>query len=473
MTVVDDLTTLDATAQAELVRRGECTPTELVDAAIGRIESLNPDVNAVIWTRADAARVEAANPVAGPFSGVPFLLKDLGGAAAGEPYHAGMRVLRDADWHAAVDSHVTTRARAAGFVICGRTNTPELGLAATTEPLAYGPTRNPWSPERSPGGSSGGSAAAVATGMVPAATASDGGGSIRIPASACGLVGLKSTRGRVSLGPAQGEGWGGASVAGVLTRSVRDTAAILDVLAGPMPGDPYVAPALARPLAEEVGADPGRLRIGLLTALPSGLAEVAPECAAAAEDAGRLLESLGHVVEPAWPDALDEQWDVEAHRAVVVASAIARAVDGWGEVLGRELGPDDVEPGTAFLLELGRALSASQYLTSLDWLHAWSRRFAAWWGDHDVLLSATTAAPTPPLGWLAQDAARILPLVAYTGVFNVSGQPAISVPLSSAGGAPLGVQLGATTNGEATLVRVAAQLEQARPWVDRRPGIGT
>ncbi len=465
----DELVHLDATAQADLVRRGECSASELVDAALARIDALEPALNAVIWSNADAAREQARDPTPGPFSGVPLLLKDLGAAEAGEPYHAGMRVLREADWRATYDAYLVTRARAAGFVTCGRTNTPELGLAATTEPDAHGPTHNPWAWDHSPGGSSGGSAAAVAAGMVPVASASDGGGSIRIPASACGLVGLKPTRGRVSLGPAQAEGWGGASVAGAVTRSVRDAAAVLDVLAGPMPGDPYVAPPLSRPLAEEVGTDPGRLRIGLLTDLPSGIAPLDPVCAAAAEDAARLLESLGHVVEPAWPAALDEQWDVEAHRAVVVASAVTRAVDGWAEALGRELGLDDVEPATAFMLELGRALSASEYLASLDWLQAWSRRFAAWWSDHDLLLSATTAAPTPPLGWLAEDAVRILPLVAYTGVFNVAGQPAISLPLASAGAMPLGIQLGGGAGDEAMLVRLAAQLEAARPWADRRP----
>src|SRR2546427_2545055 len=304
----DELAVLDATAQAELVRQRKVSPRELVDAAVARIERLNPKLNAVVTQRFEKARAEAAAPdlPAGPFRGVPFLLKDLICHSAGDPYHAGMRLLRELGWIERYDTHLAARFRAAGFVFLGRTNVPELGPAPTTEPVAYGPTRNPWDTSRSPGGSSGGSAAAVAAGLVPVAHANDGGGSIRIPSSECGLVGLKPSRGRTSLGPDAGEGWGGLSVEHVVARSVRDTAAVLDAVAGYLPGDPYTAPPPARPFRDEAGGPPGRLRVGLLVKAPAGQAEVHPECATAARETARLLESLGHRVEGSFPVPLAE-----------------------------------------------------------------------------------------------------------------------------------------------------------------------
>src|SRR5918996_4337992 len=255
-----DLAGLDATAQAELVRTGEATPLELVDDAIERIEALNPKLNAVIHELFEEGREAAQRELPdGPFKGVPFLLKDLGAAFAGDPLHLGMRFLKEAEFRAPLDTYLAQRFRAAGFVTLGKTNTPELGILPTTEPKAYGPSRNPWNLKHSTGGSSGGSGAAVASGMVPVAHANDGGGSIRIPASECGLVGLKPTRARVSQGPDVGEGWAGATIDGVVTRSVRDTAAALDWIGRPMPGDPYIAPPFARPLAQQVGAPVGRL----------------------------------------------------------------------------------------------------------------------------------------------------------------------------------------------------------------------
>src|SRR5204863_6073157 len=273
------------------------------------------------------AREAAAGELAdGPFRGVPFLLKDLIAHSAGDPFHEGMRFLRDLGWTEGEDTELVSRFRRAGFVICGKTTTPELGILATTEPEAYGPTHNPWDASRSPGGSSGGSAAAVAAGMVPAAHANDGGGSIRIPASACGLVGLKPTRGRTSLGPDAGESWAGAVTEHVGTRSVRDTAALLDAVAGPMPGDPYFAPPPARPFAAEVGRDPGRLRIGVLARVPGDAFGLHPDCAAAARDTARLLESLGHVVEESHPAALDDP-EVGQRFTLVVAAWLARDLD--------------------------------------------------------------------------------------------------------------------------------------------------
>src|SRR5215813_12130640 len=304
--MADELARLDAMAQAELVRRGEVTPRELVDAAIARVEKLNPTLNAVITPLFDKARAQANSPNLpnGPFRGVPFLLKDLGCHSAGDPYHEGMRFLRQAGWTAENDTYMAAKLRAAGFIFLGKTNTPELGSLPTTEPQAYGPTRNPWDITRSTGGSSGGSAAAVAAGIVPVAHANDGGGSIRIPASECGLVGLKPSRGRVSWGPEYGELWQGLAVEHVVSRSVRDTAALLDVVAGPMPGDPYFAPPPIRPFREEVGAEPGRLRIGMMSRVSGGRTQVHPDCVAATTEAARLLESLGHHVEESYPQAL-------------------------------------------------------------------------------------------------------------------------------------------------------------------------
>src|SRR5215472_8149016 len=318
MADVIDTTWLDATAQADLVRRGELTPKDLVEAAIARIEAVNPQLDAVVRTRFDQARTEAAGDLPdGPFRGVPMLLKDIGCLVAGEPTAFGLGPLRDHDWP--VTSCLAEQFRAAGFIHLGRTNVPELGTTVTTEARSFAPARNPWHAGHSTGGSSGGSAAAVASGMVPVAHANDGGGSIRIPASECGLVGLKPTRGRVSQGPLIGEGWAGSTIDGAVTRSVRDAAGILDAIGKPMPGDPYWAPALPRPLVQEVGADPGRLRIGWLDrpGLEGYLDD--PECRAAVAAAARLLESLGHDVEESAPAAMYEQ-DIIGHFTTIIAA---------------------------------------------------------------------------------------------------------------------------------------------------------
>ena len=472
---------LDATGQADLVRRGDLTPTDLVDAAIARIESVNPQLNAVIIRLFEKARQQAASRALpdGPFRGVPFLLKDLTCQSTGDPYHAGMRLLRDLKWVADHDTYLTAKFRSAGFIIVGRTNVPELGPMPTTEPEAYGPTRNPWDTTRSPGGSSGGSAAAVASGMVAAAHGNDGGGSIRIPASACGLVGLKPSRGRVSLGPDLGESWSGAVIEHVLTRSVRDSAAILDAIADPMPGDPYVAPPPLRPFREEVGADPGRLRMGLLLRAPGDAVAVHPECVTAAENAGRLLASLGHEVLESHPPALDETEFSEQFGALV-SSWTARDLDYWCEQTGRSITSNDVEPYTWALAEMGRAVSASGYIKATTWLQAYTRRVAQWWADgFDVLLSPTLAVPPVKLGELTSTReeplrgfVRSVPVVTFTAPFNVTGQPAISLPLHwSRDGLPIGVQLVAAYGREDVLIRLAAQLEAAKPWAQRRPAV--
>jgi amidase len=479
---MDELGLLDATAQAELVRNGDVTPIELVEAAIARVEQVNPALNAVIHERFDRARDEATRAPDGPFRGVPIVVKDLDGPLADEPYHLGNRVLKRIGYVADHDSYLNAKLQAAGFVVVGKTNAPEFGLLPTTEPTAYGPTRNPWNVERSAGGSSGGSGAAVASGMVPLAHGGDGGGSIRIPASMCGLFGLKPTRGRVSLGPDEGEAWGGLVVRHVITRSVRDSAAVLDLLAGAMPGDPYAAAPPVRPFREEVGAEVGSLRIGVLTAAPAGLAEVAPACVGAVDDAVHALQdALGHEVEPAALGAFDDLAALGAF-TVIQAVSVAHDVDRLAALASRDIGPDDVETLTWSLCQRGRTISAAAYVEALETARAWSRRIARWWaadgGGFDLLLTPTLAEPPPLLGDIDSDApdpshalARIVPFGIFTVPFNMTGQPAMSVPTFQADGLPIGVQLVAATGREDLLMRVAAQLEQVRPWATRTPGI--
>ena len=474
-----DLAFLDATAQAELVRAKVVSPLELVDHAIARVETLNPQLNAVISPRFENARAEAvsARLPDGPFRGVPFLLKDLDAHSAGDPYHCGIHALKKAGWQAEGDSHLAAKFRNAGLICLGKTNTPELGLAVTTEPAAYGPSRNPWNPSHSTGGSSGGSAAAVASGMVPAAHASDGGGSIRIPASECGLVGLKPSRGRVSLGPDHGEYWAGLVISCAVTRSVRDTAAMLDAICEPMPGDPYVAPPPARPFRAEVGADPGSLRVGVLRSLVAF--EIHEDCRQAVEVARAALEQLGHRVEESQPAALDDP-ELTQHFLNVVTSWTAAALNEWGLKLGRTLGQGDVEPSTWAMAELGRTVTAAQYVATLEALSRYTRQMASWWSQgFDVLMTPTIATPPPLLGELCATAddplsglGKMLAIAPFTGPFNITGQPAISLPLHwNRGGLPIGVQLVAAYGREDVLLRLAAQLERALPWSDRRPPI--
>jgi len=475
----DELAGLDATATAELVRSGRASPLELVDDAIARIEAVNPRLNAVITPLFEKAREAAASALPdGPFRGVPFLLKDLDALSAGDPFHGGMCFLKQAGYVPDHSSYLTEKFRQAGLVALGKTNTPELGLQVTTEPEAYGPSRNPWNADHSTGGSSGGSAAAVAAGMVPAAHASDGGGSIRVPASECGLVGLKPSRGRVSLGPEYGDYWHGLVISHVVCRSVRDTAGLLGAVAGPMPGDPYIAPPPLRPYAEEVGADPGRLRIGLMPKSPAGAPPCSSECSAAVENTGNLLESLGHHVSLAHPDALDEHLQLVAGFSVIVACWTAKALQQWGETVGRPVGEDDVEAATWAIARQGEEIPATAYLTTVERLHAWSRRMASWWADDfDLLVTPTTATPPPRIGELTARAGeddtaadKIFALVSFTPQFNVTGQPALSLPLAwSADGLPIGVQLVAASAREDLLIRVASQLEAAQPWSHRRP----
>jgi len=473
-----DLANLDATAQAELVRTGDAQPIELVDAAIARIEALNEELNAVIHPLFDRARARAAGPLPdGPFRGVPIVVKDLDGTLAGAPYHGGNKLLKEIDYTPDVTSYLFARLQEAGFVIVGKTNTPELGLMTSTEPQAYGPTHNPWDTARTPGGSSGGSAAAVASGMVPVAHAGDGGGSIRIPSSMCGLFGLKPSRGRVSVGPDESDPWSGFVVRHVVTRSVRDSAAVLDELQGYRTGDPVTAPPPARPYASELGADPGKLRIGIRTTTPGDLAETDPVCVAAATDAAALLESLGHTVVEASPAALGES-ELMANFSTVMMSWVRAELAEIAEIAGRPLTADDVEPMTWLYYSVSAGFDGGAFVTSLNALQQWSRRIVSWWLDDgfDLLLTPTLAEPPPLLGDIGgqadgggNSAARSIPFAAYPAPFNVTGQPAVSVPLYwSDTNLPIGVQLVAAPFREDLLVRVAAQLGQARPWADRR-----
>jgi amidase len=477
--MTDDLAFLDATAQAELVRSGQLSPVELVDAAINRIEKLNAELNAVIHPRFDQARDEAAAAIPdGPFRGVPTLFKDLMCAVEGEPYHEGMRFLKDNDYRPSYTDNLVHRFRAAGFVSCGRTNTPELGLVPTTEPAAYGPTLNPWDTSRTPGGSSGGSAVAVATGMVPVAHANDGGGSIRIPASCNGLVGLKPSRGRTSLGPRWGQLTAILNCELVLARSVRDVAGALDALSEPFPGDPLIAPAPARPFADELGADPGPLRIGILTSNPLGTGEVHRDCVTAAEDAGRQLESLGHHVEPSYPTAFEDPETLVPFTTVWTTDC-AHYLDDFSNLVGKPITEADVEPLTWALAESGRSVTGAQFREAVRTMEELGRRGARWWDGFDLLLTPTLGEPPLPLGTLdphpdnpLHGYIRAAEFVPFTVQFNVSGQPAISLPLYwNAAGLPIGTQLVAGYGREDVLLRVAAQLEQARPWAERRPPV--
>lgn len=474
---------LDAVSQAELVRSGKVSPRELVEAAIAAVEDINGDINAVIHRRFERALAEAdtVRPEEQPFAGVPIVVKDLDGTLAGEPYHAGTRHLRDHDYRATVTSWLFQRLIDAGFIIIGKTNTPELGLIPSTEPVAYGPTHNPCAPDRSPGGSSGGSAAAVASGMVAVGHAGDGGGSIRIPAAMCGLVGLKPSRGRVSLGPNETEPWGGLVSRLAVTRSVRDTAAVLDLVSGERLGDPYALSTPPRPFAAEVGAPAGQMRIGWSCDTGDG-SVVDPEICAAVESTAVLLESLGHHVSaatdlPSTDEALVSE--MTTHFLTAWPVWITQSVDQLASWTGTVATAETLEAHTFALSELGRTVDGPSYATALDGLRLLSRRMVSWWADNDILVTPTVGELAPILGQFGPTeddplagVFRSTPIVSFTIAFNITGQPAISLPLAtSASGVPIGVQLVAAPGREDSLLRLAAQLEHAVPWAQRRPTI--
>ena len=459
-------------AQAELVARGEATASELVDAAIKRVEALNPTLNAVVTPMFERALGQAP-AAAGPLAGVPMLLKDLVAEIEGVRFTEGSRFL--ADNVSTYTSEIVRRFEAAGLVVVGKSATPEFGMSPTCEGALFGPTRNPWDLTRSTSGSSGGSAAAVAAGIVPIAHANDLGGSIRYPASNCGLFGLKPTRARNPLGPEYGDAVSGWAVEHVVTRTVRDSAAVLDATHGPMLGDPTVAPPPDRPFLDEVGADPGRLRIGFTTLTSAGHKGHA-DCVVGLDKTVALLAELGHdLVETRLPPFTDEEGEAIG---VVFNSATAWILDYWVKRKGREPRPDELEPLTWAFWEMGRAVSAGRYLRAVETLQRYSRRVATFFVDHDVFLNPTMSLPPVRLGEMvstADDPLRGLEVsgasVAYSAVIaNITGQPAMSVPLHwNDEGLPIGMHFLGRYADEAMLLRLAGQLEQARPWADRRP----
>ena len=457
---------LDAAGVASAVRSGELSARDAVETAIERIEALDPGLNAVIGRRFDEALAEVDSGLPeGPLTGVPTLVKPLGADVAGLPATRGCRLF--ADKVAQVDSESVRRYRAAGMVVLGTSNTPEFGLNASTEPALHGPTRNPWRRTHSPGGSSGGAAAAVASGMVPVAHATDGGGSIRIPASMCGLFGLKPSRGRISPAPHPATLTGVTSVQHAVTRSVRDSALLLDVAAGPLRGDAYGIPAPTTTFSAAVDTEPGRLRVGLMTHLPDG-PETHPDCVAAAEHGARLLESLGHELvpmEPAWDSA-----HVQTTSGVLMGTAFVVAVEDRLTELGRDLRDDDLEPFGRVLFEHYRSIGAGDLVRASQHAQLIGWEVGRLFDQVDVLLTPTLCQPTPELGYLDVQRPEVMyeratQFSAWTTTFNVTGMPAMSLPLAvDSTGLPLGVHVVADYAQESLLLSLAGQVERAAPW---------
>jgi amidase len=475
MASLSDVLELDATAQAELIRTKEISSLELVEATIRRAEQVNPALNAIVTPLYEEARDAALGSLPeGPFTGVPFLVKDLVASVAGARKTDGSRFL--SDHVASEDSELVRRYRQAGLVIVGLTNASEFGLLPTTEPLLFGPTKNPWNLEHSPGGSSGGSAAAVAARVTAMAHANDWGGSIRIPASCCGLFGLKPTRARNPLGPRFGDMLSGLVQEHAITRSVRDSARLLDATAGPQAGDPYAAPPAAGPFADDVETPPGKLRIALWTAPLAG-GDVDEECVRAAVDAARLCESLGHVVVEVSPPISEPAEMVQAF-ATLYAAGTAALIDDWARVTGRTPTAEGFEPLTWALAELGRLRTAADYLGAVGRLQRVTREAAIFFQDYDFLLSPTIAEPPVRLGTFSSPPE--MPLLSFirAGAYvpfltlaNITGNPSMSVPLAaSKQGLPIGVLFTGRNGDESGLFRLAAQLEMASPmWLRSAP----
>jgi amidase len=468
----------DGLGLAELVAKGEVKASELVEEAIARIEKHNPTLNAVIHKTYEMARKSAGDPPKpgreGMFQGVPFLLKDILGDCKGVPTTSACRFFTGLT--APFDSELVVRYKRAGFIPLGKTNAPELGILPTTEPLLYGPSRNPWNTLHSTGGSSGGSASAVAAGIVPIAHANDGGGSIRIPAACCGLVGLKPTRARNPLGPMFGDLMNGLVAEHVVTRTVRDSAAVLDCTAGPDVGDPYWAPPPERPYLEEISRDPGRLRLAYWSKTFRG-EPIHPDCAAGVKKAAELCADLGHRVEEASP-AVDIDRIDEAFTMLFAANCTAN-INVMALVTGRKPSAEFFEPLTWALYERGKDVGGAQCQISVGSLHAASRQIAAFFEEYDAWLSPTLGTPPVKLGTIDPSEADlekslepVLSYVPYTYVFNATGQPAVSLPLhSNDSGLPIGVHLVGRFGDEGLLYRLSAQLEKSCPWIDRKPPV--
>ncbi len=494
MTFFPEFHKYDGLGLAELVRTKQILPAELVEEAISRIEAHNPKINAVIYKMYDQARVAAkGNLPDSPFKGVPFLQKDMHATVEGVPTSCGTRLLKDIPQ--SHDSEIVRRYRAAGIIILGKTNVPEFSLLPYTEPEVFGPTNNPWDLTRTAGGSSGGSAAAVAARLVPLAGGADGGGSIRIPASCCGVFGLKPTRGRTPTGPDVGDIWRGFAQEHVLTRSVRDSAAMLDAIAGPETDAPYWAPPQQRPYFQEVTREPGRLRIAF-TSHPFLGHEVHEDCRKGLEATVHLLEQLGHEVVEAAPQIDREAFAIAF--LTMVAAETREGIDWAAGRAGRKTSFADFEAGTSALALLGQAMSAGDYAKALNYLMASGRGVNRFFEGYDVLLTPTLAQPPVLTGslqpsgaerflirlvgrlnaaWLLSALGTIKPVanktfsfMPYTPVFNVTGQPAMSVPLCwNEAGLPIGMHFVGRFGDEATLFRLAGQLERAQPWIDRVP----
>ncbi len=465
----------DGLGLGALVRAGEVSPAELMATAIAAIERLNPALNAVTYImRSQAEAAIAAGLPDGPYQGVPFLLKDLSPTDGAAPTTGGSRFFRRPP--TGYDTELVRRWKQAGLLMVGKSNTPELGSSGSTEPVATGPAHNPWALGHSTGGSSGGSVAAVAAGIVPVAHASDGGGSIRGPASCCGLVGLKPTRGRNTMAPDAGEAWQGFVAEHVVSRSVRDSAALLDATAGYCPGDPHIAPAPARPYLQDVGADPGRLRIGVALTGHAG-EPFHPDARDAVAKAAKLLADLGHEVEEVSPQ-YDKTLMLEAFMTYF-AAGVGYAIEEQAKATGLVPSVDLIERNNLWLWEQSKKLSVTDYLRAIAKQNTVTRQFARFFTTHDLWLTPTTAEPPPPLGHLYADVddvaeffRRLWRFNPLQWVYNATGNPAITLPLhSNAAGLPMGVMLGAAFGDDAMLFRVAGQLEAAAPWRDRHPPV--
>ena len=488
--MIEELIDYDAIALGELVRKGQISPIELLETTIQKIEEFNPKLNAVIHKAYDQASESAenwnselkANRVnEAVFCGVPFLLKDLLAECNGTPFVEGSRAVQG--YVSKIDSELVRRQKESGLIIVGKTNTPEFGAMPTTEPALYGPSKNPWNPSLTPGGSSGGSAAAVAAGIVPMAHGNDGGGSIRIPASCCAVFGFKPSRGRNPLGPLFGDIASGIVHEHALTRTVRDSAALLDVTSGPDIGDPYRAPCNERPFLEEVGMDTGRLKIGFLAGVPQGWhvnTELHPDCVNAVNDSAQLCSSLGHIVEEVTPNDLSYS-NVAQIFSCIFSGYIGHVIAYWERELGRKISEDELEPVTWARYQTAKEQTCADYLVAIEKAQRFTRKLAQWHNDggYDLLLSPTMRIPPTKLGalqWTPENPEKWIALVQSFGTFtriqNLTGQPAMSVPLFwNEHNIPIGVQFAGRFGDEATLFRLASQLELSRPWANKKPSI--
>jgi amidase len=464
----------DAISLAGLIAEREVSANEVLESEIARAEQINPAINSIVHKQyGQALKAVAAGLPEGPLKGVPYLIKDLGFFETGEPATLGSSLFKD--FVADHDTAYVMRCKKAGLVFMGRSSSPEFGLNPNTEPRLYGSCHNPWDLEYSPGGSSGGAAAAVSAGILPVAHATDRGGSIRIPAAQCGLFGLKPSRGRVSMAPDAGEGWGGLSTGHVVSRSVRDSALMLDCTAGLESGDPYAAPVNERPFLEAIDRPPRRLRIALMLEDHRG-AKLHPECLEAVQNAAKLCANLGHIVEEANPNI-----DMVALRpmtARISAANTARSCNMRWKVLGRPPNADDVEAVTWAVYQRGLKVSGVEYIEAIAATHAAGRKMAAFLTSYDVILSTTLAGPPPKLGYFDQNgdvqtfAERVTEYLSVTPLHNATGTPAMSVPLHwTADGLPIGVHFAGRYGAEATLLALAAELEKAQPWFDRVPAL--